>query len=70
MSDLEDRIINDIKDDQPAQIEPDDSVSEVEKQKNRELVKRFPFLLPRNAWSGKKITDGAGFWPGAPDKIP
>ena len=70
MSDLEDRIINDIKDDQPAQIEPDDSVSEEEKQKNRELVKRFPFLLPVNAWSGKKITDGAGFWPGAPDKIP
>lgn len=70
MSDLEDRIINDIKNDQPAQIEPDDSVSEAEKQKNRELVKRFPFLLPRNAWSGKKITDGVGYWPGTPDKIP
>lgn len=70
MGDLGDKIMNDIKNDQPAQIEPDDSVSEAERQKNRELVKRFPFLLPRNAWSGKKITDGAGFWPGSPDKIP
>ena len=70
MSDLEDKMINDTKDSQPAQIEPDCKVSKAEKQKNRELVKRFPFLIPRNAWSGRKITDGAGYWTGAPNEVP
>ena len=37
---------------------------------NRELCDQYPFLIPRNSWSGKKITDGAGFWPGSPDKVP
>ena len=73
MSDLEDKMINDTKDSQlepSAQLEPGCWVSKAEKQKNRELVKRFPFLLPRNAWSGRKITDGAGFWPGSPNEVP
>lgn len=70
MSDLEDKMINDTEDSQSAQIEPDCKVSKAEKQKNRELVKRFPFLIPRNAWSGRKITDGAGYWPGSPNEVP
>lgn len=45
-------------------------IDKATKDANKKLVERFPFLIPRNAWSGKKITDGAGFWPGAPDKIP
>lgn len=40
------------------------------KEANRKLCERFPFLLPRNPWSGKKITEGAGFWPGSPDEEP
>ena len=73
MSDLEDKMINDTKDsqlEQSAQLEPGCWVSKAEKQKNRELVRLFPFLLPRNAWSGRKITDGAGFWPGSPNEVP
>lgn len=70
MSDLVDKMINDTEDRQSAQIKPDCKVSKAEKQKNRELVKRFPFLIPRNAWSGRKITDGAGYWPGSPNKVP
>lgn len=41
---------------------------------NRELCKKYPFLIPSNRWSGKRITDCAagekGYWPGAPDDIP
>ena len=40
------------------------------KQENKALCERFPFLIPTNAWSGRRITDGAGFWPGDPDHIP
>lgn len=40
------------------------------KQENKKLCEKYPFLLPRNSWSGKKITDGKGFWPGSPDEIP
>ena len=42
--------------------------------KNKELCRRFPFLIPWNRWSGKLITEcqggGRGYWPGDPDKIP
>lgn len=40
------------------------------KEQNRALCERYPFLIPSNRWSGKKITDGAGFWPGSPDAVP
>lgn len=42
------------------------------KEENRALCERFPFLIPSNRWSGKRITEAAdgGFWPGAPEKIP
>ena len=39
-------------------------------ERNKQLTTRYPFLIPRNAWSGKRITDGAGFWPGSPDEVP
>ena len=40
------------------------------KEYNKELCEKYPFLIPRNKWSGRRITDGAGFWPGEPDKVP
>lgn len=50
------------------------TVPEEIKQRNRELCARYPFLIPTNRWSGKRITDCAagekGFWPGNPDEIP
>lgn len=46
------------------------NVSSEVKEYNKKLCERFPFLIPTNAWSEKKITDGAGFWPGSPDSIP
>ena len=39
-------------------------------EKNKALCDRYPFLIPRNRWSGRRITDGAGFWPGSPEKVP
>lgn len=38
--------------------------------KNKKLCERYPFLIPTNCWSGKRITEGKGFWPGSPDSIP
>jgi len=47
---------------------------EIPKEKNKELCKKYPFLIPWNRWSGKLITDCAagekGYWPGEPDKLP
>ena len=40
------------------------------KKQNQTLCKKYPFLIPRNAWSGKKITDGKGYWPQSPDEEP
>lgn len=68
--DLIDRAISDTEDSEFHDFEVYDEPEEEERARNRELVKRFPFLLPRNVWSGRKITDGAGFWPGAPEKVP
>lgn len=43
---------------------------DAKKEYNRALCDRYPFLIPSNPWSGKRITEGAGFWPGAPEDIP
>ncbi len=42
------------------------------RERNRELCKRFPFLIPSNRFSGKRITEASegGYWPDEPDKIP
>lgn len=42
------------------------------KEYNKSLCDRFPFLIPWNRWSGKKITESGdgGYWPGEPNKIP
>jgi len=37
---------------------------------NKELCAKYPWLIPTNRWSGKRITDGAGYWPGTPDIVP
>lgn len=65
-SDMENSRINDV----------DVFTEEETKQKNRELCERFPFLIPRNRFSGKKITDCCGpngeegYWPGSPEEHP
>ena len=43
---------------------------ETTKEFNRSLCEKFPFLIPHNPFSGRRITDGAGFWPGSPDEVP
>ena len=43
---------------------------EYTKEQNRALCEKYPFLIPSNAFSGKRINEGAGFWPGSPEEIP
>lgn len=44
---------------------------ETTKEQNKVLCEKYPFLIPTNRWSGKKITTKEpGFWPGSPDAIP
>ncbi len=47
-------------------------VSEEVKTKNRELCEKYPFLIPRNRWSGMRITEAqnGGYWPRDPDAVP
>ena len=47
-------------------------VSEEVRQKNRELCEKYPFLIPRNRWSGKRITEAqdGGYYPGDPKTVP
>lgn len=42
------------------------------KEQNRALCEKFPFLIPTNRWSGKRINDaaGGGYWPGSPEAVP
>ena len=42
------------------------------KEQNRALCERYPFLIPTNRWSGKRITEAAdgGYFPGSPDAVP
>ena len=40
------------------------------KEENKALCEKYPFLIPTNRYSGRRITDGAGFWPGSPDAVP
>ena len=40
------------------------------KEENKRLCEKYPFLVPINAWTRKKITDGAGFWAGSPESVP
>ena len=50
----------------------DIEVSEEIKQRNRELCEKYPFLIPRNRWSGMRITEAqnGGFWRGDPEAVP
>ena len=49
----------------------DDSVPEEVKAENKRFCDKFPFLIPSNRWSGKKINSGEkGFWPGNPEEMP
>lgn len=49
---------------------------EKKKEYNKKLIEKYPFLIPRNPFSGKSIIDCAGphgekgFWPGEPDAHP
>jgi hypothetical protein len=47
-------------------------IPEEVKRQNRELCEKYPFLIPRNAWSGMRITEAqdGGFWPGDPEAVP
>lgn len=42
------------------------------KEQNRLLCEKYPFLIPRNRWSGKRITEaaGGGYWPGDLEAVP
>ena len=42
---------------------------DAKQKKNKALCERYPFLIPRNVWTGKRITDGAGYWSDS-DKVP
>ena len=60
-----------------SRIDDVDVLTEEEtKQRNRELCEKYPFLIPSNRFSGKRITeccgpDGEeGYWPGDPKEHP
>lgn len=42
------------------------------KEYNKQLCEKYPFLIPRNRWSGMRITEAqnGGYWPGEPGAIP
>ena len=42
------------------------------KEENKNLCEKYPFLIPSNRFSGKRITEAedGGFWPGDPDAVP
>jgi len=42
------------------------------KEENKALCECYPFLIPWNRWSGKRITEAqdGGYWPGKPDDVP
>lgn len=42
---------------------------DAKQKKNKALCERYPFLIPRNVWTGKRITDGAGLDSDS-DKVP
>lgn len=43
-----------------------------DKEENKRLCERYPFLIPWNRWSGMLITEAenGGFWPGDTESIP
>lgn len=43
-----------------------------DKEYNKQLCEKYPFLIPRNLWSGMRITEAqnGGYWPGEPGAIP
>lgn len=44
---------------------------EFSKEENKRLCDTYPFLIPSNPFSGKRINSGEkGFWPGSPDEMP
>lgn len=43
---------------------------DAKKEYNQALCEMYPFLVPSNPWTGKFITEGAGYWPGEPEAIP
>ena len=45
---------------------------ELTKEQNKALCDKYPFLIPRNVWSGMRITEAqnGGFWPGDPEAVP
>lgn len=46
-------------------------VTEGQRAENKRLCDKFPFLIPSNRWSGKKINSGEdGYWPGNQGVIP
>ena len=47
-------------------------VSQEVKDRNMALCEKYPFLIPRNCWSGMRITEAqnGGFWPGDPEAVP
>ena len=47
-------------------------VSEEVKRRNKELCEKYPFLIPHNRWSRKRITEAqdGGYWPGSPEEVP
>ena len=45
---------------------------EIPRERNRALCRKYPWLIPANRFSGKRITEASdgGFWPGSPESVP
>ena len=52
-------------------VYPSPEVPEEVKKENKRLCDTYPFLIPSNRFSGKRINSGEkGYWPGTPEVIP
>ena len=53
------------------EVYPSSEVSEEVKKENKRLCDAYPFLIPSNRFSGKRINSGEkGYWPGTPEVMP
>lgn len=45
---------------------------QLSKEENKALCEKYPFLIPRNRFSGMRITEAqdGGYWPGTPEEVP
>ena len=70
MSYFDDDRLNPLTNEEQNRLQGYEPISE--KNFNKFLCEKYPFLIPRNRWSGMRITEAqnGGYWPSSSDEIP